>query len=201
MRAKHTPVTSPPGRRAKPTSPAAARGTPSGLPLSRKTAQFGLTILAAFAILLAPAMAAANDRASTTRTRTLRATLNSKNVPSGVQVVRPVLGTFVATGSFTCQTGQRNCNTEPGPIHWTITFAHASDPEVKVGIWLGKSGEFGALAIQLCTLCKSGQHGTTSITRKVFEAIKAGRAFVNLTTPLNYLGESRGEIHLTSTSH
>jgi Cu/Zn superoxide dismutase len=93
------------------------------------------------------------------------------------------------TGSFTgTLTGSK--------LVWKLTWTTLSGPANAAHIHLGKVGKPGNVVVPLCagTKCKSGIHGTVTLTAAVLKALKAGGTYVNIHTAKNPAGEIRGQI-------
>jgi hypothetical protein len=48
--------------------------------------------------------------------------------------------------------------------------------------------------VPLCTACRSGAHGRTTVNESVLNALESGRTYVNVHTKKNPAGEIRGQI-------
>jgi hypothetical protein len=139
-------------------------------------------VVAAMAIagVLALTVAAA---ASTTATK-ISAKLTAKaEVPA--QAVKNAKGSGSFAGTLT---GNK--------LVWKLTFAHLSGAANAAHIHLGKAGKAGNVAVPLCagSKCKSGIHGTVTLTASVLKAVAHGGAYVNVHTAKNPNGEIRGQI-------
>jgi CHRD domain-containing protein len=102
-----------------------------------------------------------------------------------VQVVKNTKG----TGSFTGTLNGRK-------LVWKLTFGKLTGPALAAHIHMGKAGKAGNVVVPLCagTKCKSGVHGTATLTPAVLKAVKNGGAYVNVHTAKNPNGEIRGQI-------
>jgi len=102
-----------------------------------------------------------------------------------VQVVKNTKG----TGSFTGTLNGRK-------LVWKLTFGKLTGPALAAHIHMGKAGKAGNVVVPLCagTKCKSGVHGTATLTAAVLKAVKNGGAYVNVHTAKNPNGEIRGQI-------
>lgn len=149
------------------------------------------------AAFLAAFAAAAPLGTPTRRSRTIEATLSSKQEPDPTtKGAARATGRFSATGTFTCPSGEKRCDTVPGRLGWTLVFGRLTGRAQLAHIHLGRAGSIGPVAIALCAPCRSGAHGTIFVGRRVWEAIAAGRAYVNVHTDANPLGEIRGQLRL-----
>ena len=102
-----------------------------------------------------------------------------------VQVVKNTKG----TGSFSGTLNGRK-------LVWKLTFAKLTGPALAAHIHMGKAGKAGNVVVPLCagSKCKSGVHGTATLTPAVLKAVKNGGAYVNVHTAKNPNGEIRGQI-------
>ena len=101
------------------------------------------------------------------------------------QVVKNANG----SGSFTATlTGNK--------LAWKLTFAKLSGPAIAAHIHLGKAGKAGNVAVALCAgaKCKSGVHGTSTLSAATLKAVTSGGAYVNVHTAKNPNGEIRGQL-------
>ena len=62
----------------------------------------------------------------------------------------------------------------------------------------GKPGVAGNVLVPLCAPCKSGVHGTKTVSGTIAKEIEAGKTYVNVHTAKNPAGEIRGQIKATS---
>jgi hypothetical protein len=93
------------------------------------------------------------------------------------------------TGSFTgTLTGRK--------LSWKLTFGSLTGPALAAHIHLGKTGKAGNVIVPLCAgaKCKSGLHGTSTLTAATVAALKKGGTYVNVHTAKNPNGEIRGQI-------
>ena len=61
----------------------------------------------------------------------------------------------------------------------------------------GRPRRNGPIVTNLCGPCRSGQRGSTQITRYAARSILAGLGYVEIHTKTNLLGEMRGQIRLS----
>ncbi len=80
-----------------------------------------------------------------------------------------------------------------GTVSWRLTFHDLSGRAAAAHLHIGARGRSGAVAIALCGPCRSGTRGSTRTTKRVVEALLAGRAYVNVHTARNPAGEIRGQ--------
>ena len=59
-------------------------------------------------------------------------------------------------------------------------------------------GVNGAAFKTLCRRCRSGAHGTLTLTASQLDTLMRGRAYVNIHTTRNPSGEIRGQINRVS---
>jgi CHRD domain len=122
--------------------------------------------------------------ASTTASTTVSAKLTAKaEIPK--QVVKNAKGTGSFSGTLT---GNK--------LTWKLTFGSLSGPALAAHIHLGKAGKAGNVLVPLCASpkCKSGVHGTATLTAAMVKSLKAGGTYVNVHTAKNPNGEIRGQI-------
>jgi hypothetical protein len=99
-----------------------------------------------------------------------------------------------AGGSFT---GTLVENGSSRKLTWRLTFHGLSGKATAAHIHIGKRGKSGPVAVPLCGPCKSGAHGKTSVSKKVYDALEHGGAYANVHTAKNKNGEIRGQIKPT----
>jgi hypothetical protein len=138
--------------------------------------------LVAAALLATVLATVALGSAATNSKSTLKASLNAgQEVPKPVGVPRGASGRF--TGTLAGHT-----------VTWRLTFKHLSGKATAAHIHLGKRGKPGPVKVSLCGPCKSGAHGSATVTTNLANAIKAGKTYVNVHTLKNANGEIRGQI-------
>jgi hypothetical protein len=142
-------------------------------------------VLAGFvAVAVTSAALVGGAAAASTATTKIGAKLTAKaEVPA--QVVKNTKGAGSFTGTLT---GNK--------LVWTLTFSGLSGPAAASHIHLGKAGKAGGVVVPLCAgaKCKSGVHGTATLSAAVLKAVKTGGAYVNVHTAKNPNGEIRGQI-------
>jgi hypothetical protein len=133
----------------------------------------------AVAASLAVAALAFGGRA---KTITVEATLSAKQeVPA--QVVKDTK----AKGLFTAKlVGSK--------LTWKLTFSGLTGPATAAHIHMGARGKAGNVIVPLCGPCKSGAHGTTTVSAAVKKAMATHHAYVNVHTAKNPNGEIRGQV-------
>jgi hypothetical protein len=99
--------------------------------------------------------------------------------------VRRAKGTFTATITKSGTSGV---------IAWRLTFSKLTGRAVAAHIHSGVRGKAGPVIVPLCAPCRSGAHGRATVSASVLDALEAGRAYVNVHTRKNPLGEIRGQI-------
>jgi hypothetical protein len=137
----------------------------------------GLTV--AVAASLAVAALAFGARANTI---SVQANLTAKQ-----EVPKQVVKDTKAKGLFTGRLVGRK-------LTWKLTFSGLTGPATAAHIHLGAVGKAGNVAVPLCAPCKSGVHGTTTISAAVQKALTHHKAYVNVHTAKNPNGETRGQI-------
>jgi hypothetical protein len=79
-------------------------------------------------------------------------------------------------------------------LKWKLSFSGLTGPAMAAHIHMGKPGTSGPVVVPLCGPCKSGASGTTTISKKIIQALETGDAYVNVHTAKNPGGEIRGPI-------
>jgi len=139
----------------------------------------GLTAVAALVLV---ALAPAAQRAGTYK---VSAGLNSRQ-----ETPRPKRA-VTAVGSFT---GTYVENKAGAVLKWKLSFKRLTGSATAAHIHGGKRGVAGPVIVPLCGPCKSGQAGTTKISKAVVAALEGNRAYVNVHTAKNAAGEIRGQV-------
>jgi hypothetical protein len=96
-----------------------------------------------------------------------------------------------AKGSFT---GTYVENAKGAKLTWKLSFSGLSGAAAAAHIHKGKPGAAGPVIVPLCGPCKSGQSGSTTISKAVISALESGSAYVNVHTAKNGNGEIRGQV-------
>ncbi len=99
--------------------------------------------------------------------------------------VRRAKGMFTATITRSGTTGV---------IAWRLTFSKLTGRATAAHIHSGVRGKAGPVIVSLCAPCRSGARGRATVDASVLDALEAGRAYVNVHTRKNPLGEIRGQI-------
>jgi hypothetical protein len=94
-----------------------------------------------------------------------------------------------ASGSGTF-TGTLNGN----KLTWRLTFTGLTGRAGAAHIHLGRAGVAGGVIVALCGPCRSGQHGTLTVSKAAHDAIERNRTYVNVHTAKNAAGEIRGQV-------
>lgn len=141
--------------------------------------KLGTTVALALALSLAIAAFASAGTSTTIR---LHATLNAKQ-EAPAQVVKDK----TAKGLFTAKLVGRK-------LTWKLTFSGLTGKAMAAHIHMGKTGVAGPVLVPLCGPCKSGAHGSTSVSSAVKRALTHHKAYVNVHTAKNPNGEIRGQI-------
>ena len=142
--------------------------------------------LAAVMSLVVVALAPAAQRAETYK---VSAGLNSRQ-----ETPRPKRA-VTARGSFT---GTYVENRTGAVLKWKLTFTRLTGSAKAAHIHSGKRGVAGPVIVPLCGPCKSGQTGTTRISKAVVDALEKNGAYVNVHTAKNPGGEIRGQVSVKS---
>jgi hypothetical protein len=79
-------------------------------------------------------------------------------------------------------------------LTWSLAFKGLTGRATAAHIHLGKRGSSGPVAVPLCAPCKTGAHGTVTVTAAVAAALGKGRAYANVHTVKNPNGEIRGQV-------
>jgi hypothetical protein len=149
-----------------------------------------VTAAAAVVTIASASSGATRDQGS----RTIGATLSSKQAVPPAKGATSGSGKFTATGPFSCKAGEQNCTRKAGKLEWKLTFSGLSGPALLAHLHLGKKGVAGPVAISLCGPCPPGAHGTIFVGAKLFAVIEAGGVYVNVHTKKNPAGEIRGQV-------
>jgi hypothetical protein len=99
--------------------------------------------------------------------------------------VRRARGTFTATVTKSGTSAV---------ITWRLTFSKLTGRAAAAHIHSGPRGKAGPVIVPLCAPCRSGARGRATVDASVLSALEAGRAYVNVHTRKNPLGEIRGQI-------
>jgi hypothetical protein len=110
--------------------------------------------------------------------------------------VRDAILTEEAAMFWRCQALPWRCGVAIGQLVWKLTFAHLSEPAIAAHIHLGKPGKAGNVVVPLCAnaKCKSGVHGSATLTAAVLEALTTDGLYLNVHTAKNPNGEIRGQV-------
>ncbi len=127
-------------------------------------------------------------------TRATTFTLSAKLTP-GQEIPKQVVKVPGASGAFT---GTLTKQGSGAKLTWKLTFSHLSGPATAAHIHLGKPGVAGNVIVSLCTPCKSGAHGTKTVSSSIAKAIEAGKTYANIHTAKNPAGEIRGQVKATA---
>ena len=109
----------------------------------------------------------------------------AQETPSPTGNVGDAKGTFTATVNKTAG---------GATLEWRLAFSGLTGPAIAAHIHLAPRGQAAGVAVPFCAPCTSGASGTANISEAVLAAIEAGRAYVNVHTRTNTLGEIRGQI-------
>jgi hypothetical protein len=81
-----------------------------------------------------------------------------------------------------------------GVLVWRLSFSRLTGKAVAAHVHSGARGKAGPVIVSLCAPCKSGARGTLTVNSSVLDALESGRAYVNVHTGKNPLGEIRAQI-------
>ena len=138
-------------------------------------------VLAAVAAVTALTLTAMSI-AGTRTTMGVSATLTARaEVPKQVVKDTRATGRFVGT-----LTGKK--------LSWKLTFAHLTGPATQAHIHIGAKGKAGNVLLSLCTPCKSGVHGTATLSATARRQLSQHKLYVNVHTAKNPNGEIRGQL-------
>jgi hypothetical protein len=79
-------------------------------------------------------------------------------------------------------------------LRWNLTFSHLTGRPTLTGLNKGLRMTNGPAFKTLCRQCYSAAHGTLTLTSSQVDSMLRGRAYVNIHTARNSLGEIRGQI-------
>jgi hypothetical protein len=79
-------------------------------------------------------------------------------------------------------------------LTWKLTFHNLTGPATAAHIHMAAKGKSGPVVVALCANCKSGVHGTATVSASVIKALNGGKAYVNVHTAKNPNGEIRGQV-------
>lgn len=99
-----------------------------------------------------------------------------------------------ARGLFTGTVTEDGANRS---LRWTLTFGNLSGKAVAAHVHKGRRSVAGGVLVPLCGPCTTGQRGSVQISKEASDALKQGRAYVNVHTAKNQAGEIRGQAKLT----
>jgi fibronectin-binding autotransporter adhesin len=110
---------------------------------------------------------------------------------TGQELRRPQGTTFLSAGHFTAKVTGKT-------LRWTLTFSHLTGRPTVAHLNKGVRGTNGVAFKSLCYRCISPAHGTLTLTASQLDAMLRGRAYVNVQTKRNTMGEIRGQINRVS---
>ena len=120
------------------------------------------------------------------------------NLKARSEVPKPTGARPGVTGAFT-GTAVELAN-DDARLTWRLTYSKLTGRAVAAHIHTGKVGKAGNVMVPLCGPCKNGKKGAVTITHAQLNTIRAGRAYVNIHTAKNPLGEIRGQVKVSKTS-
>ena len=111
----------------------------------------------------------------------------SAKLTAGQEVPKPK-GATGATGTFTGTLVGRK-------LTWRVTYKGLTGKAMQAHIHLGRPGKSGNVLVPLCPPgCRSGMHGTKTVSAAIVKAIEKGGTYVNVHTAKNPAGEIRGQV-------
>ena len=139
-------------------------------------------LVAASAALLTAGLAGGASKAETYKL--------SAKLTAGQEVPKPK-GAAGATGAFTGTLVGRK-------LTWKVTYKGLTGKAMQAHIHMGRPGKSGNVLVPLCPPgCRSGMHGTKTVSSAVRDAIERGGTYVNVRTAKNPAGEIRGQVKST----
>jgi hypothetical protein len=143
-------------------------------------------MLAVMPLVLVSVVVAGIAAARSSDTYTLNAKLNPK-----AEVPPQTVSAPNGHGVFTGVVKEKGTG---GTLTWKLTFAGLSGPATAGHIHLGKAGKAGPVSVPLCGPCKTGAHGSVTVTAAQIKAFETGGAYINVHTVKNPNGEIRGQV-------
>jgi hypothetical protein len=120
----------------------------------------------------------------------LKTTTWTAALSSGQEVPKQVVKDTKAHGLFK---GTLSGST----LKWTLTYAGLTGPAMAAHVHMGAKGTSGNVVVPLCggtPACKSGLHGSFTLTAALKSAFKKHLLYVNVHTAKNPNGEIRGQL-------
>ena len=111
----------------------------------------------------------------------------SAKLTAAQEVPKQAVKDAAANGSFIATLSGRK-------LTWKLTFSKLTGPATAAHIHIGAMGKAGGVAVALCGPCKSGQHGTATLTSAFLKDATKHLLYVNVHTAKNPAGEIRGQI-------
>jgi CHRD domain len=143
---------------------------------------FVMLVVASLAALLTAGLAGGAFRSETYKL--------SAKLTAGQEVPKPK-GAGGATGTFVGTLVGRK-------LTWKVTYRGLTGKAMQAHIHLGRPGKSGNVLVPLCPpRCRSGMHGTKTVSSSIRDAIERGRTYVNVHTAKNPAGEIRGQVKST----
>ena len=100
----------------------------------------------------------------------------------------------IPTGRFTATLV--NPTAERPTLRWRLTYTKLTAMAFSAHIHRGKPRRIGAIIINLCGPCRTGQRGSLRISKYAAKSIMTRTAYVEVHTKENLKGELRGQIKL-----
>jgi len=111
----------------------------------------------------------------------------SAKLTAGQEVPKQVVKDTAATARFVGTLDGKK-------LSWKLTFAHLTGPATAAHIHIGVMGKAGNVLASLCSPCKSGVKGTTTLSRTARRQLSHHKLYVNIHTDKNPNGEIRGQL-------
>jgi translation initiation factor IF-1 len=150
-----------------------------------------LVLIGAVGLVLGLVIAgAAGARSEATRIQIVATMVAADEVPAAKGEVGSARGSFTASVTKS-DTG--------GALSWQMSFGSLTGDALAAHIHIAARGVAGPVVVPLCSPCTSGVTGTANINATVLEAIQNDRAYVNVHTKTNPVGEIRGQLSSDAT--
>ena len=111
----------------------------------------------------------------------------SANLTAGQEVPAQAVKDTRATGKFVGTLSGKK-------LTWVLTFSHLTGAATAAHIHIGAMGKAGNVLKALCAPCKSGVHGTTTLSAMARTQLSTHKLYVNVHTAKNPNGEIRGQL-------
>ena len=111
----------------------------------------------------------------------------SAKLTAGQEVPAQVVKNMAATGKFVGSLDGKK-------LSWKLTYSGLTGGATQAHIHIGAMGKAGNVLISLCAPCKSGVHGTATLTAAARKQLSQHKLYVNVHTTKNPNGEIRGQL-------